>query len=120
MKEKDISIEILKLQAELCKSLSDPKRLHIIKALRGSERTVSELTEILGIKQSNTSQHLAILRKIGVVSPRKEGKTVYYRLTNAKIAEACDLVQDVISQQLQNSQRLSSLMQPRGKTPKGE
>jgi DNA-binding transcriptional ArsR family regulator len=100
----------LKLQAELCKSLSDPKRLHIIQELRTGERTVSELADILGLKQSNTSQHLAVLRNIGVVSPRKEGNMVYYRLANPKIAEACDLVHEVISEQLQSGQRLSGLM----------
>jgi ArsR family transcriptional regulator len=120
MKENDTASEALKLQAELCKSLSDPKRLHIIRELRESERTVSELTGILGIKQSNTSQHLAILRKIGVVSPRKEGNMVYYKLAHPKIAEACDLVHEVIAEQLQNSQRLSSLMQPHGRTARGK
>lgn len=113
MKEKDVEIEVLHLQAELCKSLSDPKRLHIINQLRGSEKTVGELTEILGIKQSNASQHLAILRKIGVITPRKEGSTVYYRLTHPKIAEACDLVHEVIAEQLRNGQRISSLMRTR-------
>jgi DNA-binding transcriptional ArsR family regulator len=110
MKENDVEIEVLNLQAELCKSLSDPKRLHIIKALRGSERTVGELTGILGIKQSNASQHLAVLRRIGVITPRKEGNTVYYKLAHPKIAEACDLVHEVIAEQLKNGQRISSLM----------
>ena len=100
--KQDIQMEVLKLQAELCKALSDPKRLHIIKELRGGERTVSELTDILGLKQSNTSQHLAVLRRIGIISPRKDGSTVYYRLANPKIAEACDLVHEVIAEQLQN------------------
>ena len=106
IKQDVIKMEVLKLQAEFCKSLSDPKRLHIIQELRGGERTVSELTEILGLKQSNTSQHLAVLRRIGVVSPRKEGSTVYYRLANQKIAEACDLVHEVIAEQLQSNRLL--------------
>jgi len=112
MKETDVEIEVLNLQAELCQALSDPKRLHIIKELREGERTVGELTGILGIKQSNTSQHLAILRRIGVITPRKEGNTVYYKLAHPKIAEACDLVHEVIAEQLKNGQRISSLMQP--------
>ena len=102
--------EVLKLQAELCKSLSDPKRLRIIQELRGGERSVNELAEALGIKQSNTSQHLSILRKIGIISPRKEGNSVYYRIVNPKIAEACDLVHEVIAEQLHASQRLSRLL----------
>ena len=108
--ENSVQIEVLKLQAELCKSLSDPKRLYIIQELREGERTVNELSEILGIKQSNTSQHLAILRKTGIISPRKEGSTVYYKLVNPKIAVACDLVHEVIAEHLRDSQRLSSLM----------
>ena len=105
-----INKEVLKLQAELCKSLSDPKRLHIIQELRAGERSVGELTAILGIKQSNTSQHLAVLRQIGIIQPRKEGSTVYYKLANPKIAEACDLVHEVIAEQLRNKNILSSLM----------
>jgi ArsR family transcriptional regulator len=113
MKENDIEIEVLNLQASLCKSLSDPKRLHVIQALRGGEKTVGELTAILGIKQSNASQHLAVMRKIGVITPRKEGNTVYYRLAHPKIAEACDLVHEVIAEQLKNGRLISSLMQTR-------
>src|SRR4030042_5652944 len=105
MKENDVEIEVLNLQAELCKSLSDPKRLYIIKELRGGESAFGELTGILGIKQSNASQHLAVLRKIGVIIPRKEGNTVYYKLAHPKIAEACDLVHEVIAEQLKNGQR---------------
>jgi len=103
--------EVLKLQAELCKSLSDPKRLQIIQELRGGEKAVSELSGILGLKQSNTSQHLAVLRRIGVIVFRKAGNNVYYRLADAKIAEACDLVHEVIAGQLRRSQRLSSLIE---------
>jgi len=110
-KEDEGKIEVLELQAELCKSLSNPKRLHIIQELRGGEKTVSELSEVLGLKQSNTSQHIAILRRIGITSPRKEGSTVYYKLVNPKIAEACDLVHEVIAEQLRNRQRLSNLIQ---------
>ena len=110
MKETELQNEVLMLQAELCQSLSDPKRLRIIQELRGGERSVSELAGMLGLKQANTSQHLAILRKVGVILPRKAGSTVYYRLADTKIAEACDLVHEVIGAQLRNSQRLSGLM----------
>lgn len=111
MHQDAITKEAIKLQADLCKALSDSKRLFIIHELRRGERTVTELTETLGLKQSNTSQHLAILRRIGIVSPRREGNTVYYKLVNPKIAEACDLVHDVILKQLQDKQLLSRFMQ---------
>jgi DNA-binding transcriptional ArsR family regulator len=110
MKKNEEKIEVLRLQAELCKAMADAKRLYIIQILRAGECTVTELAEQLGLKQSNTSQHLAVLRKIGVILPRKEGNLVYYRLAHSKIAEACDLVHDVIAEQLRNGQRLSSMM----------
>jgi DNA-binding transcriptional ArsR family regulator len=108
-KEDEGEIQVLRLQAELCKSLSDPKRLRMLQELQRGERTVGELAEILGLKQSNTSQHLAILRRIGMIYPRKEGSTVYYKVANPKIVEACDLVHDFIAEQLQNGQRPSRL-----------
>ncbi|MFC1941923.1 ArsR/SmtB family transcription factor [Chloroflexota bacterium] len=108
-------IEVLKRQAELCKSLSDPKRLQIIQQIRDGEKTVSQLAEVLGLKQSNTSQHLALLRTVGLISPRKDGRTVYYRLVSPKIAEACDLVHEVIAEQLLISQRISKMMQKQEK-----
>ena len=109
--QEDSHTEIYRLQAELCKALSDPKRLRIIRELRGGERTVTELMASLGLKQSNTSQHLAVLRRIGVISFRREGNTVFYLLANPRIAEACDLVHQVIAEQLQNSRSLSKAME---------
>jgi ArsR family transcriptional regulator, virulence genes transcriptional regulator len=109
--QEDSQTEIYRLQAELCKALSEPKRLRIIRELRGSERTVTELMALLGLKQSNTSQHLAVLRRVGVISFRREGNTVFYRLANPRIAEACDLVHQVIAEQLQNSRSLSKAME---------
>lgn len=100
------NFEVFKLQAELCKSLSDPKRLRIIHELRVGQKSVSELAEVLGLKQSNTSQHLAVLRKAGVVVARRESSTVYYSLVNPKIGEACDLVRGVIIDHFQRNRTL--------------
>ena len=103
-------MEVFQLQADFCKSLADPKRLMIIHELRDGEKSVNELAERLGLKQSNTSQHLAVLRKAGVVVPRREASTVYYNLVNPKIAEACDLVREVIAEQLMRQRSLASIM----------
>ena len=103
--------EVLRLQAELCKAMSDAKRLQIIQELRNGEKSVNELARILEIKQSNTSQHLAVLRRVGVILPRKDGNIVYYRLADTKIAEACDMVHEVIAGLLLQSRRLSGIIQ---------
>lgn len=106
----DIRIEVFQLQAEFCKSLADAKRLMIIHELREGEKSVNELAEKLGLKQSNTSQHLAVLRKAGVIIPRREGNTVFYDLANPRIGEACDLVQSFIVEQLRSNHDLSKII----------
>ena len=83
------------LHALLCKALADPKRLLIINALRDGPKTVGELTEELELSQSNTSQHLAILRDRGVVRARRRGNNVSYSLSDMRVLEAVDLLRAV-------------------------
>jgi len=106
----DMKAELFNLQAEFCKSLADPKRLMIIHELRDGEKSVGELAEKLGLKQSNTSQHLAILRKAGVIVPHREGNTILYSLANPMIGQACDIVRNFIAEQLRGKQTLAGVM----------
>ena len=103
-------IEIFKMQAEICKTLSDPKRLMIVHELREGELSVGQLGTRLELPQANVSQHLAILRKRGIVDTRREGTTVFYRLASCKIGEACDMVRSVLSEQLSSNQALSQIL----------
>jgi ArsR family transcriptional regulator len=61
----------------------------------------------LGLPQTNVSQHLAILRERGIVSTRREGTSIYYSLANPKIGQACDMVQEVLADQLARNQVLA-------------
>jgi len=106
MDGEDATSEVFQVQAEFCKCLADPKRLMIIHELRTGEKSVNELSESLGLKQSNTSQHLAVLRNAGIVVARREGSLVFYTLVSEKIAQACDLVREVIATYLQRRQHL--------------
>ena len=99
---------LLRLQAEICKTLADPKRLMILHELREGEKAVGQLVVELGLPQANVSQHLAILRERGIVTARREGTNVYYSLASPKIAEACDLVREVLVDQLAQNQVLAS------------
>ena len=91
--------ELDRLHASVCKGLADPKRLLIIHVLRDGPLSVSELTEMLDLPQSNVSQHLGILRDKGLVTSRREGQFVYYSLTSAKLVEAMDLLREVMMEQ---------------------
>ena len=102
--------QIFKMQAEICKTLADPKRLMIVHVLREGELSVGELARHMDLPQANVSQHLGILRKRGVILNRREGTSVFYRLASEKIADACDIVRSVLSDQLQDSSNLSDIL----------
>ena len=106
----DRMTEIFRRQAELCKSLADPKRLMILNGLKDGPKSVSELAEIAGLKQSNASQHIGVLRRAGVIRPQRQGNTIYYSLVTPKIAVACDMVRQVIAEEIQRSEGLAEIL----------
>ena len=105
-------MSIYELQAEISKTLAHPLRIAIIHFLRAGEKTVNELTEKLGASQSNISQHLAIMRQRQIVKTRKEGSTVFYRVASPKISQACDMVREVLLEQLNQSQEMAKTYSP--------
>jgi ArsR family transcriptional regulator len=88
------------LHAEICKVLTDPKRLLLLRALRDADRTVGELAVEVGATLPNTSQHLAVLRGAGLVDGRRDGASVRYRLAEPAILEACDIVEGIVDRRL--------------------
>ena len=92
---------LYKLHASICHTLANPKRLEIIDKLRAGELSVTELVKALEISQSNLSQHLSVMRQRGIVTTRREGLNVFYRLSNSKITQACDLMRQVLLENLE-------------------
>ena len=88
--------ELFNLHAQLYKVLSNPKRLEIINCLRDYDLTVSELKNMLGWRQANISQHLAILRQLGLVKAKRNGLNIHYSLTDKKIIEAYDVMRNIL------------------------
>ena len=80
--------------AEMHGVMANPKRLAIINTLNVGEMSVDEIAKKLHIKPTNLSQHLTHLRRARVVKTRREGTRVFYRLVDAKIIKACDILHD--------------------------
>jgi ArsR family transcriptional regulator, virulence genes transcriptional regulator len=107
------NIELYRMKAELCKTFADPTRLMIISELLTGEKVVGNLVETLGLPQPLVSRHLAVLRERGIVVSRREGASVYYRLSDPKIVEACDLVHNILLNQIANNRKFAdSLIVP--------
>lgn len=100
-------LELYKLKAELCKTFSDPNRLIIINELFSSEKSVGDLVQTLQMPQAAVSRHLALLRNRGVVTARRQGTSIFYSLTDSKIAEACALVHQVLLNHLERNRDLA-------------
>ena len=81
--------------AAVARALSDPKRLCVLESLAAGELSVSDLSSRVGCQVPNMSQHLAVLRSAGLVTTRREGSTVYYRLTDPRVLEAYRLIQTI-------------------------
>ncbi|MEM7469169.1 MAG: metalloregulator ArsR/SmtB family transcription factor, partial [Pseudomonadota bacterium] len=69
------------------KAISHPKRLEIMELLSQSERTVDSLTKETGLSQANTSQHLKALRACELISSRRDGTSIWYRLSDDSVAD---------------------------------
>ncbi len=81
--------------AAVARALGDPKRLCVLESLAGGEASVGELATRVACQVPNMSQHLAVLRSAGLVSARRDGSTVYYRLADAKVLEAYKVLQSI-------------------------
>jgi len=66
--------------ADAFNAVAEPRRREILDALAGGERPVNELVEILGLAQPHVSRHLRVLREVGAVDVRDEGRQRVYRL----------------------------------------
>jgi DNA-binding transcriptional ArsR family regulator len=81
--------------AAIGRALSDPKRLCVLETLAGGERSVSELSRDVGCQVPNMSQHLAVLRSAGLVTARRDGNTILYRVADPLVLQAYRLIQTI-------------------------
>ncbi|MGH3056806.1 MAG: ArsR/SmtB family transcription factor [Gaiellaceae bacterium] len=86
------------LVAKYFRGLGDPSRLRILELLRGEEElSVGQLVDRLGLPQPKVSNHLACLRWCGFVAARREGRTVYNRIADPRVAAMLDLAESLLA-----------------------
>jgi len=104
-----LSDEALELIAGQFRVLSEVIRLKLIIALESGEQNVTALVKATGATQANVSRQLNALAEAGVLSRRKEGVTVFYRIANPAIFELCNVVCGRLQQQLKDKGKASEL-----------
>jgi DNA-binding transcriptional ArsR family regulator len=98
--------ELYKLKAELSSAFADSKRLVILDELRKGQKAVGDLVRILAIPQGAVSRHLAILRERGLVDSRREGTNVFYSLSDPRVCDTIDRIDQLVMAKLEKSKRL--------------
>lgn len=81
--------------AQLLTAMANPKRLLILCNLLEQERSVGELSKIVGLEQSPLSQHLSKLRALGLVKTRRDGQTIFYRLASEPVTRVLTVLYDI-------------------------
>lgn len=91
------------LDARFFRGLADPCRVRILELLLDGEKNVSELVEQTGLAQNRVSTHLGCLRTCGFVAARRDGRFVYYQVTDPRVRELLRLARQVI---VENASRI--------------
>jgi DNA-binding transcriptional ArsR family regulator len=94
------------VKAAFFRVLGHPARVRILELLREGERSVGALQAELELDSGGTSQHLAALKRIGLVTPRRDGTSVFYRVEDERVFELLAVARDILSRQLETQQSL--------------
>jgi ArsR family transcriptional regulator len=92
--------DLFELQANIAKALGHPTRLRILDLVGRQEVSYATLLRKLRIAKANLSQHLAVLRASAVLTVRREGRGVFYRLRYPEIKTLCETMRGVLATHL--------------------
>jgi DNA-binding transcriptional ArsR family regulator len=94
--------------ARAAKALANGRRLELLDVLANGERTVEALAGEVGLSLANTSQHLQVLRRAGLVASRREGTSVHYQLSGPDVFELCRALRALAGARLAEVERLAA------------
>ena len=97
---------VYEVKAGLFRVLGHPARVRIVELLREGERSVGALQAELGLESGATSQHLAALRRVGLVESRRDGTSVFYRAADERVFDLLDTGRGLVARQLEGQQSM--------------
>jgi rhodanese-related sulfurtransferase len=94
--------------ARAAKALASGRRIELLDVLANGERTVEALAGEVGLSVANTSQHLQILRQAGLVTSRRQGTSIHYRLASPEVFELWRTLRTLAASRLAEVERLAA------------
>jgi len=98
--------KIFEIQAELCRAMGNPLRMEIVHLLRNGTLNVNDIASAVEQHQATVSRNLTILRNAGIVVTHREGNNILYQIANPKLVDVCDLMRDVLMEQIGERSKL--------------
>ena len=99
---------LYEMLAEICAAMGHPVRIRIIDQLALKESTCSDLLKTIDIPKANLSQHMAVLKKAGLVTVRREGLFHHHSLAIPEITDACAMVKQVLAERADKEAKKTS------------
>jgi len=106
---------LYQVKAEFFKNLGHPARIRILELLAEGEQSVGEMLPEVGVEPTNLSQHLAVLRRAGLITSRKEGSSVFYSLVSPQVANLLEVARRILTEVI--SEQVGLLDDLRGGRP---
>ena len=97
---------ISEIKADLFRALAHPARIRILEVLAEGERSVGDMAPLVGIESSHLSQQLAVLRRAGLVSTRKEASSVFYAIRDGATVELLAVAKRILINSLSGTSEL--------------
>jgi DNA-binding transcriptional ArsR family regulator len=108
---------IYELKSDFFRVLGHPARIKILELLRDGERSVGELQAALALDSSGTSQHLAALKRHGLLDSRREKTSVYYRVHDPRMFQLLEVSTQILSSSLADATSLLRELRETAETP---
>ncbi|GAA1556446.1 metalloregulator ArsR/SmtB family transcription factor [Kribbella hippodromi] len=99
-------VPLYQAKAEFFRLLGHPVRIRVLELLQDGPRPVRDLLAEIGIEPSSLSQQLAVLRRYGIVTSRREGSTVVYELAGGDVAELLRIARRILTELLTGQSEL--------------
>jgi ArsR family transcriptional regulator len=101
--------KIFEIQAELCRAMGNPLRMEIVHLLRDGPLNVNDIASSVEQHQATVSRNLTILRNAGIVLTQRDGNNILYRVANPKLVDVCNLMREVLIEQIGEHSKLLGL-----------
>jgi DNA-binding transcriptional ArsR family regulator len=101
--------KIFEIQAELCRAMGNPLRMEIVYLLRNGPLNVNDIVSAVEQHQATVSRNLTILRNARIVATERDGNNILYQVANPKLVGVCDLMREVLIEQIDQHSKLLNL-----------